>query len=300
MVEHRPAVTLLQVVVVVVVLGVAGGLAVTALAHLGYEAAREASVNNLRQLGIASLGYHSTFGNFAAANDYHNFSALARLVPFTECGSMNIDFDEDCDDEMNAEPRASIRKPFVSPLDPVTSVVEGAAPTNYQLCAGSKPSLVDNDGVSYQDSKIKFPDITDGTTNTILMGETLKGARPSFDGRDLRRQHLLYEQAVLQGVDEATGVDDWINGRNIVHNRCSAWIDGRFLQCTFTATRVLNDERPDVDCSGFGGLSGLRSVRSATNILMADASVRPITSGIQLEIWKALASRNDGAAIPEF
>ena len=61
-------------------------------------------------------------------------------------------------------------------------------------------------------------------------------------------------------------------------------MDGRFLQGTFTATRILNDEKPDVSCAGLGGLSGLRSEDDNVNILMADGSVRAISVKVKLEI----------------
>ena len=77
-------------------------------------------------------------------------------------------------------------------------------------------------------------------------------------------------------------------------------MDGRFLQGTFTGTRTLNDEKPDVNCAGLGGLSGLRGDEDTANILMADGSVRAVSSKVKLAVWKLLANRQDGMVLPAF
>src|SRR5205823_4254126 len=125
-------------------------------------------------------------------------------------------------------------------------VEDKSGATNYLFSAGSKPGLKDNDGVCYQDSLIRLPgDITDGTSNTVLAGETLKG-----DGGtkavDVRRQHVALKKEALKGLKDEAGVQEFKDNKDIVGDRCARWIDGRFLQGTFTATRSINDSRPDV------------------------------------------------------
>jgi prepilin-type processing-associated H-X9-DG protein len=223
-------------------------------------------------------------------------------LPYIEQDTVyqSIDFTQDSADKASASARALKLKVFLSVDDPVDSVVEGAAPTNYLFCAGSKPDLTDNDGLFYQESTVTLVSITDGTSNTLLAGETLKGAPVEKDTRDLRRQHVGLKKADLKGIEDDAGVKDWKDGKKIAADRCSAWIDGRFLQGTFTGTRAINDERPDVDCGGFGGLSGLRSMSDAANVSMADGSVRSVASSVNANVWKLLAGRNDGMVIPEF
>jgi hypothetical protein len=77
-------------------------------------------------------------------------------------------------------------------------------------------------------------------------------------------------------------------------------MDGRFLQGTFTGTRVLNDPKPDVDCGGAGGLSGLRSLHDFSSILMADGGARSVGPRVSRTVWGHLAARDDGNVIPEF
>src|SRR5262249_25176334 len=141
--------------------------------------------------------------------------------------------------------------------------------------AGSKPDLKDNDGVCYLDSRVTLAMITNGSgaSNTVLAGETLKGdgGRKALD---VRRQHVAYKADAPKQLKEGAGVEDWKADKHIAGDRGASWMDGHFLQGTFTGTLAANDERPDVTCGGVGGLSGLRSMQPWVIVAMCDASVR--------------------------
>jgi prepilin-type processing-associated H-X9-DG protein len=297
--NRRSGFTLFQLLVVLAVLAILLALLLPAVQKVREAAARVQSQNNLKQIGIACHNYHDVYGTFPPGVDDKHFSAAARLLPYIEQNNLykTIDFKKPADDKANANARQAIIKTFLSPLDPVLSVSADAAPTNYLFNAGSKYPLKDNDGLFYFDSKVKLAAILDGTSNTLLTGETLKGAGGR---RTVQRQYVGLPAAALAGLTEESGVKDFADGKNVRADRCAAWIDGRFLQGTFTGTRVLNDPRPDVGCGGAGGLSALRGLRDYANIGMADGSVRVIGRQVKLDVWKNLASRNDGNVIPEF
>jgi prepilin-type processing-associated H-X9-DG protein len=148
-------------------------------------------------------------------------------------------------------------------------------------------------------SAVRFADVTDGLSNTLFTGETLKGdakARPD----DPRRHHVALKKTALKKLKDDAGVADFKAGKNIASDRCAAWIDGRFLKGTFNGGRKVNDPRPDVDCEGEGGLSGLRSLDNGTNVGFADGSVRFILETVNADVWRLLTSRNDGQPIPDF
>ncbi len=114
----------------------------------------------------------------------------------------------------------------------------------------------------------------------------------------MRRQYVLLKKDALKGIKDDAGAQDWKDDKNIAGDRCASWMDGRFLQGTFTGTRSLNDARPDVSCGGAGGLSGLRGPTNGVNVGFADGSVRFISQSAKPGIWKLLTSRNDGQPLP--
>jgi type II secretory pathway pseudopilin PulG len=299
--SFRPAFSMFDLLVVIAIIGILIGLLLPAVQKVRQAANRVKSSNNLKQIGIACHNYHDSYGMLPPGNDKNSFSASARLLPFIEEDRLfkQIDLTKPISDKANSEARKAIVKIYLSPDDPIQAVSADYGATNYLFNAGSKPALADNDGIFYQDSKIKIPaDIPDGTSNTLMTGETLKGDGKK-KGVDVQRQYVLLKKDDLKGLKDESGAQDFNESKNVVGDRCASWMDGSFLQGTFTGTRLANDERPDVSCGGAGGLSGLRSLRKEMVLVgMCDGSVRPVKTSIKIDVWKALAGRNDGQLLP--
>jgi type II secretory pathway pseudopilin PulG len=297
----RRAFTLFQLLLVLAFLAILFALFLPAVAKARIAAARAQSQNNLRQIVLGMHNYHDSNGSLPPGNDANNFSAAAYVLPYIEQQNLFnlIDFKKPMDDKANAAARKVVIKTFLNPLDKVPSVSADYGATNYLFCAGSNPPLADNDGVFYQESKVKLTDVLDGTSNTMLGAETLKGDG-GVKAVDVRRQHVLLKKDDLKGLKDEAGVKEWEKDKSIAADRCASWMDGRFLQGTFTATRTRNDDKPDVNCGGYGGLSGIRCPENVAVIGMCDGSTRSVTKDIKLEVWKALASRNGGEVIQDF
>src|SRR5262249_8053885 len=149
------------------------GLLLPAIAKVRQAAARAQSQNNLKQIGLACHNYESTYGILPTGNDAQGFSAAAYLLPYIEQDALfkTIDFKKRPGARANALARGAVIRVSLSPLAPQPTVDANTGPTNYLFNAGSKPGLKDNDGLLYQESKVKFADITDGTSNTFMAGE---------------------------------------------------------------------------------------------------------------------------------
>jgi hypothetical protein len=107
----------------------------------------------------------------------------------------------------------------------------------------------------------------------------------------IARERLERQRGPIGNLKDEAGVAEWRDGTNIVGDRGSSWLDGRFLQSTFTVTRPFNDTRPDVNVMGRGGLSAIRNLGSPV-ILAAfcDGHVQAIPVTFELSTWKLAAN----------
>ncbi|MGH7224794.1 MAG: DUF1559 domain-containing protein [Gemmataceae bacterium] len=286
--QMRSAFTLFQLLIVIAILAILIGLLLPAVQKVREAANRAQSVNNLKQIALATLNYTVTYGNVLppGINDKH-FSTAAYLLPFIEQQNLfqTIDFKKSIDDKANANARKATIKTFLSPRDPLLSVKAEWGATNYLFNDQVFPPIA---------KKMQFPNsITDGTSNTVLAGETLKG-----DGQakavEVRRQYVLLKKEDLKATGPNTGVKYFKDDKNIAGDRCASWMDGRFLQGTFNGRLELNDKRPDVSCGGVSGVSALRSYDRVSCVGMLDGSVRSVFTGVSHATWKAALTPNAG------
>jgi Tfp pilus assembly protein PilE len=284
----RPAFTLFQLLIVIAILAILIGLLLPAVQKLREAAARAQSQNNIKQLMLALHNYHDVNNSFAPGVDDKHFSALSRLLPYIEQQNVfnNIDFKKSIDDQANAAMRQVVLKVLLNPQDAVIKVKPEWGATNYLF----------NDQVFYLNSKVKIPEITDGLSTTVAIGETLKG-----DGRtdavDVHRQIVLLKKEDLKNTGPNTGVQYFKDNKNISGDRCASWMDGRFLQGTFNGKLHPNDEKPDVSCGGVSGVSALRSYQNIVQVGICDGSVRAVSTSVSQKTWKAALTPKGGEVL---
>jgi hypothetical protein len=133
-------------------------------------AAREFSMNNLRQMGVALYTYHDTNKAFPAAASYNKqgkplLSWRVHILPYIEQGWLYKQFhlDEPWDSEHNKKLIALMPKTYSSPrgkrLRPGMTMYLAPVGKSTIFPPGRKG--------------VKITDITDGTANTIALVETL-------------------------------------------------------------------------------------------------------------------------------
>ena len=285
--RNRSAFTLFQLLVVLAILLLLFALLLPALVKARVQAARERATNNLQQLVLLGLhNYNVVYTTLPPGVDDKHFSAASKLLPFIEQEQVfeTIDFKKSIDHKVNAEARKFKIKTFLSTADPIDSVKPVWGATNYLF----------NDKLFFLNSKTRFPaSIPDGTSNTIAIGETLKG-----DGKtkavDVKRQYVLLKKEDLKATGPNTGVKHFEDNKNIAGDRCASWMDGRFLQGMCNSRLQPNDKRPDVSCGGVGGVSALRSFDTFVLVGLCDGSARSVKNSISRLTWEHVFDPNDG------
>jgi type II secretory pathway pseudopilin PulG len=287
----RHGFTLFQLLIVLAILLILLALLLPAVQKVREAAARAQSTNNLKQIALATINYADTYGgDLPFSVDKNNFSVFARILPYIEQDNLfkTIDFKKSIDDEANAGARQALIKTFFSPQDAVQRVKPEWGPTNY---------VFNDQGFLPEGKKMKFPaSFTDGTSNTIMCGETLKGDN-SNKATDVRRQYVLLKKEDLKGTGPNTGLKYFKENKNIAGDRCASWMDGRFLQTTFNSRLQPNDERPDVSCGGISGVSALRSYGSVVTVGIFDGSVRSVSTSISKTTWQAAMTPSGGEVL---
>jgi type II secretory pathway pseudopilin PulG len=288
--NRRSGFTLFQLLIVLAVLAILLGLLLPAVAKVREASARVQSSNNLKQLALGTINHADANGGAMPSGlDANGFSAFTHILPYVEQDRLykSVDLNKPFDDKANAEARKAVIKMLLSPLDPVQTVKDGFGPTNY----------VGNDLVFPVRLTSRFPaSFTDGTSNTILYAETLKGDGVT-KAVTVKRQYVVLDKDALKDVKEDTGVKYFKDNKNISGDRCASWMDGHFLQTTFNGRLRPNDERPDVSCGGEGGVSAVRMPGAAVLVGMADGSVRSVSPKISHETWKAAITPAGGEVL---
>ncbi|MCI0740754.1 MAG: DUF1559 domain-containing protein [Gemmataceae bacterium] len=189
--QRKSAFTLMELVVVVAIVGLLTALIVPAVQKARDAANRVQCQNNLRQIGLASHQYHDAKrslppGCWTKAADYRFLSWQARLLPWLEQQGLwrktEAAFVADWRfwSPAHVETRTTIVSVFVCPAHGQTMANPQpentfAATTHYLGVSGAK----DGSGVLFTNSRLRFADVVDGTSQTLLAGER----PPSFDQR---------------------------------------------------------------------------------------------------------------------
>jgi prepilin-type N-terminal cleavage/methylation domain-containing protein/prepilin-type processing-associated H-X9-DG protein len=193
---RRSAFTLIELLVVIALIGTLIGLLLPAVQKVRETASRLSCQNNLKQIGLALHNYHDANRCFppgyrasapssdGATDTMPGWGWGAFVLPYIEQDNVYRQLNVN-QPVQNSPAIQTMVKVYLCPSDltppGASPVPDGfgnticlAAPTSYAACCGSDASDTTDptgNGVFYRNSQTRMTDITDGTSNTILIGE---------------------------------------------------------------------------------------------------------------------------------
>jgi len=320
----RDGFTLIELLVVIAIIAILVALLLPAVQQAREAARRSSCKNNLKQLALALHNYHDTHSAMPnqSGSSLYAYSALAQLLPFVEQGNLQdlIDFDEPVNTGMPWAPMQNPAIAFVArqPLNVLLCPSDAGTPiwvddnsdvwagSNYLLNGGSGRQLnycsSDNDGLFWRGSRTRFRDLTDGTSNTALMAETLFGLRQPDTTTllDPQRQMARISGGGACTVNASAMMTSAASSIDFEGRRAGSWISSTGYHTLIHGYLTPNSHRPDVTHHG-EVLSGPRSLhQGGAQLCLCDGSVRFISENVHGETLQNLFSRADGEVLGEF
>ena len=189
---RRAAFTLVELLVVIAIIGILVGLLLPAVQAAREAARRVSCMNNMTQLGLGMQHHdfsleHLPSGVINPDGPIRNeaigqhVSWTVQILPFIEQQNAFKLFDIDAGAyaEVNAEVRRQAVPTFLCPSYPGASIVNDgsvrAGVSTYSGCYNDQEAPIDfdNNGTLFLDSRIRYSDILDGSSQTILLGESI-------------------------------------------------------------------------------------------------------------------------------
>ncbi|QDS96526.1 Type II secretion system protein G precursor [Roseimaritima multifibrata] len=334
--QVRRGFTLVELLVVIAIIGVLVGLLLPAVQAAREAARRMQCSNNLKQIGLALHNYESTHKVFpgpeystSTASMVFGFSVQAQVLPFIENANLEalIDYREPLYlgalnyqqfNAVHAVAARTVVPAFLCPSDPQNPInVSGTdtfAGLNYVVCAGSGTgknydSRAQTDGMFWRGSHTGFRDMTDGSSNTLLLAEALIGGGASYPTPPPApaMPYFRYIATYAGGPGSMYGSGMGFNGApgdNPVLEvavagaaswsgaRCNAWIHGKDIDTGFNAYASPNAPTADVAKNSLGFFAARSLHPAGVNVACGDGSVHFISDSVDMKTWRGMSTRS--------
>jgi prepilin-type N-terminal cleavage/methylation domain-containing protein len=303
MIRRQPVVpragfTLIELLVVIAIIAVLIALLLPAVQKVREAASRTQCANNLKQLGLACHSYHDAYQQLPPGRIGGGFLTWpVLLMPYIEEENYYKTFDltrRYRDQPASLDPRKAIkilycptrRSPPQVSIEEINANDPRGATGDYACSAGHRnntpnrfnqadalgaiiigESTVANNVITSFKSRTRFASISDGLSNTLLIGE--KHVAVGRFGFNTSGDTCVYSGENIQPWGRALG-------------------EGLALVSDITFTSTTNDQR-------FGSWHS-----GVCQFVFGDGSVRPISNSTSGTTLGLLCIRNDGEVIPSF
>lgn len=283
--------TLIELLVVMAIISVLIALLLPAVQQSREAARRMQCKNNIMNVGLALCQYEMAHerlppGCVNATGPIKNEPAgyhmgwLVQILPQLDQRNVfrKIDFSVSVYDPKNAAPTAVKLPVLMCPSDPGVVGPDTSYAGNHH--DSEAPIDVDNNGVLFLNSSIRFDDVGDGTTNTIFIGERFR----------------------------VTAISGWAQGTRATLRNGGVPINSE--RPTFGAAAPIGPQpvplaqpAPPANAANqallrVGGYGSHHT--GGCHFVMGDASVRFMSENIDRTVFKNLLHRNDGSLPADF
>ncbi|QDV54447.1 DUF1559 domain-containing protein [Rosistilla oblonga] len=310
--------TLVELLVVIAIIGILVGLLLPAVQQAREAARRIQCTNQTKQIGLALHNYHDTHRSFPpggivaekvtkgvgdtwcnAGSSTQGAPWTVLILPFMEEGARydQYDFDLPLSASYTSQvPSSSPNRPlwyeqnanYQCPSDPSSGGdvnnlsyfgVQGGGDSTTVNCWGGNSNVFFVNGILYANSSSKFRDVTDGTTNTFLVGETKYHLT---EAGTVSTFYLSWASSIRLGT-----------GGTMPH---PVTLAGTYEPIN---SRIPTGSVPKGNTDSRTGYSRLFGSfhPGGCNMLMADASVNFVSETMDLNIYRQLGIRNDSLPI---
>lgn len=318
--------TLVELLVVVAIIGVLVALLLPAV-QAAREAARRAKcLNHLKQLSLAMHNYHDTLRALPmiGVGSSFGYSPQSMALPFLEQANLHAQLRFDQPLMIGpAGPGMALNPLYQSVASQKIAVLlcpsdggkremyqaaggvdQAWSGSNYMVNAGtgvgqnyflSQP----NDGLFWQGSAVRLAELADGTSQTVLVSETLFGSRVDSTTLEVSSRQMRTSSSGPPGSLSADQIH-LASPSRYSGQRAHSWLRGLSYNCAVNAYYPPNAELPDAQFHGDGLLAARSLHPGGVNMALAEGSVRFVSNQIALATWRQLFSRNGGQAAGEF
>ena len=299
----RPAFTLVELLVVMAIIGIMISLILPAVQSARETARRAQCQNNLVQLVLAVNNYEMAHGVYPpgtvdSTGPIHNIESgyhhnwVSQLLPYIDqqAAYAHVDRQVSVYHKNNAE----VRKLGIRVLRcPSSAWLSGKGYSEY---AGTHHSVeapidVDNNGVFFLNSRIRYQDIRDGTSQTFFLGEklTMPGDLGWMSGTNgtLRNTGTPLNDILSMASGDPKSVDGPHDAPGAATSDDEETSDDKETESgpVSTTSTAQND-------TVVGGFSSYHP--GGANFAFGDGSLRFISETISITVYEQLGNRQDG------